>query len=100
MCMYKTNFKNKSIVNEKDEYIYVFICAKSNYFGQTFEYSNTYAIGKDANWDNVTDYVTEEMNKKFEEYLDGLNPLPRAGITSMNEISKELYDRLHKEHKQ
>ena len=87
-------------MNEKDEYIYVFICAKSNYFGQIFEYSGTYAISKDINMDNVIDHVTEEMNKGFEEYLDGINPLPRAGITSMNEISKELYDRLHQEHKQ
>ena len=87
-------------MNEKDEYIYVFICAKSNYFGQTFEYSATYAIGKDANMDSIIDHVTEEMNKGFEECLDGINPLPRAGITSMNEISKELYDRLHQGYKQ
>jgi len=87
-------------MNKKDENIYVFICAKSNYFGQTFEYSATYAIGKDANMDNVIDHVTEEMNERFEDYLDGLNPLPRAGITSMNEISKELYDRLHQGYKQ
>ncbi len=82
----------------EDENIYVFICAKSNYFGSMFEYSGTYAIGKSANWDDVVDRITEEMNESFEEYLDGLNPLPRAGITSMNEISKELYDRLHQEH--
>jgi hypothetical protein len=82
----------------KDENIYVFICARSNYFGNTFEYSGTYAIAKDANWDNVIDHITEEMNESFEEYLDGINPLPRAGITCMNEISKELYDRLHQEH--
>lgn len=81
----------------KDENIYVFICAKSNYFGSTFEYSDTYAIGKSDNWDDVIDRITEEMNESFEEYLDGLNPLPRAGITSMNEISKELYDRLHQD---
>lgn len=86
-------------MNEKEEYIYVFICAKSNYFGQTFEYSTTYAIGKDANMDSVIDHVTEEMNKNFEEYLDEINQLPRAGITSMNEISKELYDRLHQGYK-
>lgn len=82
-------------MNEKDEYIYVFICAKSNYFGQIFEYSGTYAIDKNVNMNNVIDHVTKEMNESFEEYLDGINPLPRAGITSMNEISKELYDRLH-----
>ncbi len=81
----------------KDENIYVFICAKSNYFGSTFEYSDTYAIGKNDNWDDVIDRITEEMNESFEEYLDGLNPLPRAGIVSMNEISKELYDRLHQD---
>lgn len=81
----------------KDENIYVFICAKSNYFGNTFEYSGTYAITKDANWDDVIDRITKEMNESFEKYLDGLNPLPRAGITSMNEISKELYDRLHQD---
>jgi len=86
-------------MNEKDEYIYVFICAESNYFGQTFKYSSTYAISKDANMDNVIDHVTEEMNKNFEECLDGLNPLPRVGITSMNEISKELYERLHQRYK-
>lgn len=82
----------------KDEFIYVFICAKSNYFGHTFEYSDTYAIAKDANLDNIIDHITKDMNESFEEYLDGLNPLPRAGITCMNEISKELYDRLHQEH--
>lgn len=82
----------------KDENIYVFICAKSNYFGSTFEYSDTYAIGKNDNWDDVIDRITEKMNESFEEYLDGLTPLPRAGITSMNEISKELYDRFHREH--
>ena len=87
-------------MNKKDENIYVFICAESNYFGQTFKYSATYAIGKDANMDNVIDHVTEEMNKNFEDYLDGINPLPRAGITSMNEISKELYDRIHQRYKQ
>lgn len=81
----------------KDENIYVFICAKSNYFGNTFEYSGTYSIGKTANWDDVRDRVTKDMNKCFEEYLDGINTLPRAGITSMNEISKELYDRLHQD---
>ena len=81
----------------EDENIYVFICAKSNYFGNTFEYSGTYAIAKDANWDDVIDSITKEMNESFEEYLDGLNPLPRVGITSMNEISKELYDRLHQD---
>ena len=81
----------------KDENIYVFICAKSNYFGSTFEYSDTYTIGKNDNWDDVIDRITEEMNESFEEYLDGLNPLPRAGIVSMNEISKELYDRLHQD---
>lgn len=81
----------------KDENIYVFICAKSNYFGSTFEYSGTYSIGKNVNWENVRDRITEEMNESFGEYLDGINPLPRAGITSMNEISKELYDRLHQD---
>lgn len=82
----------------KDENIYVFICAKSNYFGSTFEYSGTYAIGKDANWDNVIDHITEEMNERFKEQFDEIDSLPRAGITCMNEISKELYDRLHQEH--
>ena len=82
----------------KDENIYVFINAKSNYFGHIFEYSGTYAISKDADWNNVIDHITEEMNEAFEEFLDGINPLPRAGITCMNEISKELYDRLHQEH--
>ena len=81
----------------EDENIYVFICAKSNYFGNTFVHSGTYAIAKDANWDDVIDSITKEMNESFEEYLDGLNPLPRVGITSMNEISKELYDRLHQD---
>lgn len=82
----------------KDENIYVFICANSIYFGTTFEYSGTYAISKDANWDNVIDRITEDMNESFKECLVGSNPLPRAGITCMNEISKELYDRLHQEH--
>jgi hypothetical protein len=82
----------------EDENIYVFIYARSNYFGNTFEYSGTYAIAKDANWDNVIDHITEEMNESFKEYLDGVNPIPRAGITYMNEISKELYDRLRQEH--
>ena len=82
----------------KDEKIYVFICAKSMYYGDTFEYSDTYAIGKNANWDDIIDHITKVMNENFEEYLDGINPLPRAGITSINEISKELYDRLHQEH--
>lgn len=81
-----------------DENIYVFIHAKSTYYGRIFEYSGTYSITKDANWDNVIDRITDEMNESFKEYLDGINPLPRAGITSMNEISKELYDRLHQEH--
>ena len=82
----------------KDENIYVFICAKSNYLGNRFEYSGTYAIGKNANWDDVIDHITKEMNKQFEEYfVDEIGPLPRAGITSMNEISKELYDRLHQD---
>ena len=82
----------------KDENIYVFISAKSTYYGRAFEYSGTYAIGKNANWDDVIDRITEDMNESFKEYLDRINPLPRAGITSMNEISKELYDRLHQEH--
>ena len=82
----------------KDENIYVFICAKSIYFGNTFEYSGTYSIGKNANWDDVIDRLTEDMNESFKECFDELNPLPRAGITCMNEISKELYDRLHQEH--
>ncbi len=82
----------------KDENIYVFICAKSNYFGSTFEYSGTYAISKDANWDNVIDRITMDMNECFKEHFDEVSPLPRAGITSMSEISKELYDRLHQEH--
>ena len=86
----------------KDENIYVFICAKSNYFGSTFEYSGIFAITKDVNWDNLIDRITEKMNEAFEEsldeeYLDEVGPLPRAGITSMNEISKELYDRLHQD---
>ena len=85
-------------IEKTDENIYVFICAKSNYFGSTFEYSGTYAIGKSANWDDVRDRITEEMKESFADYLDETNPLPRAGITSMNEISKELYDRLHQEH--
>ena len=82
----------------EDENIYVFIHAKSNYYGRVFECSGIYSIGKDTNWGDVVDSITDEMNESFKEYLDGVNPLPRAGITSMNEISKELYDRLHQEH--
>lgn len=81
----------------KDENIYVFIYAVAAYFGNTFEYGGTFSVGKDDNWNDVRDHVTEEMNKYFEEYLER-GPLPRARITSINEISKELYDRLHQEH--
>lgn len=82
----------------ESENIYIFICAKSNYFGSIFEYSGTYAISKDANWDNVIDRITEDMNEIFKERFDEANPLPRACITCMNEISKELYERLHQKH--
>lgn len=83
-------------MEEKDKNIYVFICAKSNYLGTIFEHSGTYAISKDTNWDDVIDRITKEMNEEFEEYyFDEINPLPRPGITAMNEISKELYERLH-----
>jgi len=81
----------------KDENIYVFIYAAAAYFGNTYEYGGTFSVGKDDNWDDVRDHVTEEMNKYFEEYLER-GPLPCARITSINEISKELYDRLHQEH--
>lgn len=82
----------------EEENIYVFICAKSNYFGNTFEYGGTYAIGKNVNLDDVIDRITKDMNEDFEEYLDELNPIHQVCITGMNEISKELYDRLHQEH--
>ena len=85
-------------IETKDENIYVFICAESKYFGNTYEYSGPYSIGKDENWDDLRDNITEVMNKCFEEYLDGMGSLPLAGITSMNEISKELYDRLSQKH--
>lgn len=85
-------------MEEKDEDIYVFICAKSTYHTTTFEYSSAYAIGKDANLDDVIDRITEDMNKHFEVYLGKIDKLPRAGITSMNEISKELYERLSQQH--
>jgi hypothetical protein len=38
------------------------------------------------------------MNEYFKDYLDGINPITRPGIATMNEISKELYDRLHQKH--
>lgn len=85
-------------MNGKDENIYVFICAKSNCYGRTIVYSGAYSISKDANMDDVIDYITEDMNEYFEEKLGGIGQLPRVCITSMNEISKELYDRLHQEH--
>ncbi|MBQ2175587.1 MAG: hypothetical protein II453_11170 [Alphaproteobacteria bacterium] len=81
----------------KDKNIYVFICAKSHYGNNTFEYSGTYGISKNANLDDVIDHITKDMNKNFGKYLNGIT-LPRAAITSMNEISKELYDRLRQEH--
>ena len=82
----------------KDENIYVFICAKSSYRGNTFEYGGTYVIDKNTNLDDVVDRITKDMNEDFEEHLDGITPIPSAVITCMNEISKELYDRLHQEH--
>jgi hypothetical protein len=79
----------------KDENIYVFICAKSSYRDRTFEYSGAYSIGKNVNFDDIRDRLTKDMNECFEEYyFDEINPFPRAVITSMNEISKELYERL------
>ena len=81
----------------KDNKIYVFINGKSYYFNRTFEYCGTYAICKNANWDDLIDHITKEMNEIFKEELDGTYQLPRATITCMNEISKELYERLHQE---
>ena len=82
--------------NNYDENIYVFLRAKSVVNGQTFEYSNSYAIGKDVNMDCLRKAVTEDMNNECEEYLD-IYTIPTATIVSMNEISKKLYDRLHQE---
>lgn len=82
----------------KDENIYVFICAKANYFGDTFEYSDTYCITPTASQDDIYERLAEDMNEYFKEYLDGIHPIPRPGITCMNEISKELHDRLRQKH--
>lgn len=82
----------------KDENIYVFIRARANYFGQIFEYSDTYSIGPSVNQDDIYEQLAKDMNEYFKDYLDDINPITRPGITTMNEISKELYDRLHQKH--
>ena len=82
----------------KDENIYVFIRAKANYFGQMLEYSDTYSIGPSVSQDDIYEQLAKDMNEYFKDYLDGINPITRPGIATMNEISKELYDRLHQKH--
>ncbi len=78
----------------KNKKIYLFICAKY----LTFEYSGIYAIAKDANWDDLINHITNLMREHSGNYFNGVNPPPRAIITCMNEISKELYDRLNQKH--
>jgi len=87
-------------MNEKDENIYVHLNAKARVLDSNFEYGGFYAITPDTDMDALTARVTANMNNCFSEVLeDSGYAINDATIVSINEISKALYDRLHKNNK-
>lgn len=84
-------------MNEKDENIYVWLNAKARVVDANFEYGGFYIITPDTDMDTLTDQVNADMNNCFSEVLeDSGYTIGNATIVSINEISKTLYDRLHK----